>query len=233
MAGEQVVIVTGAAGQLGSAVVDALAARPWRVVAVDRASPPAAEALAGAGTGRLVRAGADLEDPAASAALVEAVLAAHGRLDGVAHTVGGFAYARMGEAGPELFEAMFRLNLLTTLHVLRPALEAMRKAGRGSAVAVAAGGALRAPAGLAAYAASKAGVLRLVESFAEETKAAGVRVNAVLPSIIDTPRNRADMPKADPSTWVKPAEIARVIAFLLSDDASAVTGAAIPVTGRT
>jgi NAD(P)-dependent dehydrogenase (short-subunit alcohol dehydrogenase family) len=127
---------------------------------------------------------------------------------------------------------MFRLNLLTTANVFGAAIARMRTAGQGSLVAIGAMAALRSPAGLAAYAASKSGVLRLVESYAEELKAEGIRVNAVLPGIIDTPQNRAAMPGADTTTWVQPAQLAEAIAFLLSGAASGITGTLLPVTGR-
>jgi NAD(P)-dependent dehydrogenase (short-subunit alcohol dehydrogenase family) len=127
---------------------------------------------------------------------------------------------------------MFRLNLLTTVNVFGAAIAQMRPAGRGSLVAIGAMPGLKAPAGLAAYAASKAGVLRLVESYADEVKRDGVRVNAVMPGTIDTPQNRASMPDADRSGWVAPEQLAEAIAFLLSDAASGITGALVPVTGR-
>ncbi len=227
-----VVIVTGASGNLGRAVLSELARRPVRIVAIDRERSGIEDALAGAGEGHAVHAGVDLTDAAAVEVVIASTLKAFGRIDGVVHTVGGFAYAAVADSDAALFERMFRLNVLTTVNVVQAALAPMRAAGRGSIVTVAAGAALKAPAGLAAYAAAKAGVLRLVESFAEEAKADAVRINAVLPSIIDTSQNRADMPKADPDRWVKPEKLAAVIGFLLSDEASAITGAAIPVPGR-
>ncbi|MBW3243346.1 SDR family oxidoreductase [Epibacterium sp. DP7N7-1] len=153
-------------------------------------------------------------------------------LNGIAHTVGGFASAAAAEGGPDLWEQMYRLNVLTTLNIFRAALPPMCAAGRGSLLAIGAGAAVKAPSGLGAYAGAKSAVHRLVESFADELKADRIRVNAILPSIIDTPQNRAAMPDADHTAWVRPREIADAIAFLLAEDASGVTGAFIPVSGR-
>lgn len=133
---------------------------------------------------------------------------------------------------PAEWEAMFRINLLTTVNIFRAGIAAMRPLGQGSLCAVGALAALKAPGQMGAYAASKSAVLRLVESYADELRGTGLRVNAVMPGTIDTPQNRAAMPDADPRAWVQPAEIASVIGFLLSDAARAVTGALVPVTGR-
>ncbi|QCK87842.1 SDR family oxidoreductase [Phreatobacter aquaticus] len=209
-----VIIVTGAAGNVGSAIVKVLGDGGSTVIAVDRGT------------------GIDLMDPASCEKLVADTLARHGRIDGVIHTVGGFAWAPIADSAPELWEKMFRLNTLTTLNIFRAAIVPMRAAGRGSLAAIAAGAGLKAGSGMAAYAASKAGVIRMVESFAEELKPEGIRVNAILPGTIDTPQNRADMPDADVSKWVQPAEVAEAVAYLLSDRASGITGAALPVSGR-
>jgi NAD(P)-dependent dehydrogenase (short-subunit alcohol dehydrogenase family) len=124
---------------------------------------------------------------------------------------------------------MQEMNVLTTLSASRAALPALRKS-RGSIVNVGANAAVRAAAGMGPYAAAKAGVHRLTEALAEELRPSGVRVNAVLPSIIDTPTNRRDMPDADRSAWVAPEDLARVILFLASAEANAVNGALVPVT---
>ena len=155
-----------------------------------------------------------------------------GRIDGLVHTVGTFAMADIDAADPAHWELLFEANLITTLNMCRAVVPAMRAAGRGSIVTVGSAAAARAGKGMAAYAASKSAVLRLTESLADELKAHGVRANCVLPSIIDTPQNRAAMPKADTSRWVTPGQIAEVIAFLLSDAGAGVNGAAVPVTGR-
>lgn len=228
-----ITLVTGAAGNLGRAVATALAARGSTVVALDRVSAPL-EALVATlpGDGHLPLAGVDLGDAAACEAAVAAVMARFGRLDGVVHTVGGFDMASIADGGAALFEHMFRLNLMTTVNLFRAAIAAMRPAGSGSLVAIGAMAALKAPAQLAAYSASKAGVLRLVEAYAEELKPAGLRVNAILPGTIDTPQNRAATPGADTSGWVQPAQLAEAASFLVSPAASGITGVLLPVTGR-
>lgn len=226
MAEGPVLVVTGAAGNLGRACVGVLAGRGARVVGAGRGAAP--EGFAGA---QWVG-GVDLGDPGSCAGLVEAVMGRFGRIDGLAQTVGGFAAALAAEGGPDLWEAMHRLNVVTTLNAFRAVLPPMRAAGGGALVAIGAGTALKASSGLGAYAASKAGVLRLVEAFAAELKGEGVRVNAVLPGTMDTPENRAAMPKADPSRWATTAEVAEAVAFLLDPAASGVTGALVAVNGR-
>jgi len=227
-----VTIVTGGSGNLGRATVALLAARGHRVVAVDRAAWTL-DAVRDAPERHEALVEADLADPDAAERVVAKAFSRFGRLDGVVNTVGGFAMAPIAESGPELWEQMFRLNVITTVNVFRAAIARMRGAGRGSLIAIAAAPALRAPAGMAAYAAAKSGVIRMVESFAEELKPEHIRVNAILPSIIDTPQNRAAMPDADHSRWVRPEQLADVIAFLISDASSAVTGASIGVPGAT
>jgi NAD(P)-dependent dehydrogenase (short-subunit alcohol dehydrogenase family) len=127
---------------------------------------------------------------------------------------------------------MHALNVKTTLNASRAALPHLKASPEGRIVNIGANGAVKAGHGMGAYAASKAGVHRLTEALAEELKPTSVTVNAVLPSIIDTAANRADMPDADPKKWVAPADLAAVILFLASPEARAVTGALIPVTGK-
>ena len=197
---DEVVIVTGAAGNLGAAVVGD-PGRPGRAVCGDGPHPGGARRGAGRAGGARTRhwrvAGVDLTDPAACAALVEQVLQRFGRVDGLVNTVGTFAMAGIDAADPAQWEFLFKVNLATTLNMCRAAVPPMRAPGAAASSTSGAGAALKAPAGMSAYAASKSAVLRLTESLADELKAHGVRANSVLPSTIDTPQNRAAMPKAD------------------------------------
>ena len=231
---DQVFIVTGAAGNVGAALTRHLIARGARVAGVDiraEALEPARLGLTDAARYAALPV-ADLADSGAAQAMVAAVVARFGRLDGLAQTVGGFAMAPIEAQDEAMWEGMLRMNLLTTASAFRAVVPALRRGGRGSLVAIGAVAALGAPAEMAAYAAAKSAVLRLVESTAQELKPGGIRANAVLPGTIDTPQNRAAMPDADPARWVTPAQVAAAIGFLLSDDAAGVTGALLPVTGR-
>jgi NAD(P)-dependent dehydrogenase (short-subunit alcohol dehydrogenase family) len=229
-----VVIVTGAGGNLGAAVVELLAGRGARLVAVDRTQAALDRAMAGTGARdrHMGEAGVDLTDFAACERLVEAARGRFGRIDGLVNTVGTFAMADIAHADAAHWQTLFTVNVLTALNMCRAAVPAMRDAGSGSIVIIGAAGAFKAGKGMAAYAASKSAVLRLTESLADELKGVGVRANCVLPGTIDTPQNRSAMPDADRGRWVTPDQVADVIAFLLSDAASGVTGAAVPVAGR-
>jgi NAD(P)-dependent dehydrogenase (short-subunit alcohol dehydrogenase family) len=147
------------------------------------------------------------------------------------NVAGGFVWETLGEGSWASWERMYRINVQTAFEASRLALPALR-ASRGAIVNVSAAATARAGAGMGAYTAAKSAVSRLTEALAAEELANGVRVNAVMPSVIDTPANRRDMPDADPGRWVTPTEIAEVVAFLLSPAASGVTGALVPVVGR-
>lgn len=223
---DKIVVVTGAFGALGRTVVARLTSAGARVVAVDYASAPP-QGLSAA----KVIGGVDLTDPSQASQVMEAVAGELGRIDALVNIAGGFVWETVQGADNASWERMHALNLVTALNASRAALPYLVESGAGRIVNIGAKGALSAATGMGAYAASKAGVHRLTETLAEEYKGR-VTVNAVLPSIIDTPANRADMPDADPAAWVTTDELAAVIAFLISDEASGVTGALIPVSGR-
>ncbi|MBP6691693.1 MAG: SDR family NAD(P)-dependent oxidoreductase [Xanthomonadales bacterium] len=225
---DQHVVVTGGFGTLGMAVVQAALAAGARVTAVDRARAPAADAPAGA-----QRVGdVDLADAATAAATFDRIAAAGGGLDALVNVAGTFRWETVEGGSLDTWDLLYRVNLRTAVAASKAALPHLITRGGGSIVNVGAGAAAKAGAGMGAYAASKSGVARLTEALAEELKDRAITVNAVLPSIIDTPPNRADMPKADFDRWVKPAQLADVIVFLLSAQARAITGALIPVSGR-
>ena len=224
----QHVLVTGGFGTLGIAVVRAALAAGARVTAVDRAKAPATAALAGA-----QRVGdVDLADAATAAATFDRIAADGGGLDALVNVAGAFRWETVEGGSLDTWDLLYRVNLRTAVSASRAALPHLVARGGGSIVNVGAGAAAKAGAGMGAYAASKSGVARLTEALAEELKDRAITVNAVLPSIIDTPPNRADMPKADFDRWVKPEQLADVIVFLLSPQARAITGALIPVSGR-
>jgi NAD(P)-dependent dehydrogenase (short-subunit alcohol dehydrogenase family) len=225
---DKVIVVTGGFGVLGRAVAEA-ALEAGAFIAI----PGREEAGKIPGRDRLmVLGGVDLADFASAKQAIDAFAARFNKIDGLANIAGGFRWQTVSDGDPSGWTDLFRMNLLTAVNATKAALPHLR-ASRGAIVNVGSAPAKKAGAGMGAYAASKAGVLRLTESLAEEEKKAGVRVNAVLPTIIDTPRNRADMPKADFSRWVKPEDIAKAILFLLSGDAAAITGAELLISGQT
>jgi len=176
--------------------------------------------------------GVDLTDPAAARAAMAAIVERAGRLDVLVNVAGGFRYETIVQGSVATWELMFAMNLKTALVASQAALPHLMGRGRGRIINVGAGAAARAHAGMGAYTASKAGVERLTEALADEVKDLNITVNAVLPGTLDTPQNRADMPDADVSRWVPPDALADVVAFLASDAARAVTGAAVRVFGR-
>jgi NAD(P)-dependent dehydrogenase (short-subunit alcohol dehydrogenase family) len=222
---QRVVAITGGFGELGRIVAVAALAQGWQVAIIDHATGPAAPA------GTLALGGVDLTDPATAATAITAVVDRYGRLDALLNIAGGFVWQTVDDDRPA-WDRMFALNLTTALNTCRAALPHLKWSEAGRIVNVGANGALKSVAGMGAYAASKSAVHRLTESLAEELKPTLVTVNAVLPSILDTPQNRADMPDADPALWVAPADLATVMLFLASPEARAITGALIPVTGR-
>ena len=224
----RIVAITGAFGVLGRAVADAAGRAGWRRAWIDFAPPPAALP---ATPEDLVLGGVDLPDPAAADAALAAVVDRFGGLDVLFNVAGGFAWMELAQSSAADWERLYRMNVITCANACRAAQPALTDSGSGRIVNVGALGAQSAAAGMGPYAASKAGVHRLTEALAQELKGR-VCVNAVLPSIIDTPQNRADMPGSDPSRWVSPEELAGVMLFLGSEAASGVTGALVPVSGR-
>ncbi|WP_322032540.1 SDR family NAD(P)-dependent oxidoreductase [Paraburkholderia sp. J76] len=226
------VAVTGGFGSLGLATAQLLAERGARVALIGRGAAPEAAGLPAALAGEVCMGGVDLADAQAAQAAFGALHEKLGGLDALVNVAGAFRWETIGDGDPLTWDLMFDLNVKTALNASKAALPHLVKSGAGRVVNIGAGAGSRAGLGMGAYSASKAGVARLTEALAEELKDKGVTVNAVLPSIIDTPQNRADMPDADFTRWVQPREIAAVIAFLLGADAQAVTGALIPVNGR-
>ncbi|GGD39316.1 SDR family NAD(P)-dependent oxidoreductase [Pseudoxanthomonas indica] len=219
------VVVTGGFGALGRKVVEQLRANGARVAVLDHAPAPADVAAPAFG-------GVDLADEGAARQAIEQAAQALGGLDALVNIAGGFSWETIADGSLDTWDRLYRLNLRTALAASQAALPHLLAAGGGRIVNIGAAAAGKAATGMGAYAASKAGVARLTEALADEFKDRGITVNALLPSIIDTPANRKDMPDADASRWVTPAQLAGVVQFLLSEPAAAITGALIPVTGR-
>jgi 3-oxoacyl-[acyl-carrier protein] reductase len=207
-------------------VAEAALARGARVAGLDHA-PSQIPATAS----RIDLGGVDLSNATQASKAIDAVAAHFGRLDALVNIAGGFAFEAVAEGDPRTWQHMYALNVLTALNASRAAIPHLAVSASARIVNIGAIGALQAGAGMGAYAASKAGVHRLTEALAAEWKGK-ITVNAVLPSTIDTAANRASMPKADFTKWVTAQELAEVILFLISDAASAVTGALLPVSGR-
>jgi NAD(P)-dependent dehydrogenase (short-subunit alcohol dehydrogenase family) len=224
---QQYVAVTGASGALGRATTAALANRGYSVIGIDRGDAISdVEGL----TLRIPNIDLTAADKAAEA--FARIAEQFGSLHALVNIAGGFSWEEVEHGTANTWERLFRLNVITALNASKAALPLLLADG-GAVVNVSAAASLKADAGMGAYTASKAGVSRLTESLAAELKDRGVRVNAVLPSIIDTPVNRADMPNAQFDKWVTPQALADVISFLITDGARAVTGVLLPVTGRT
>ncbi len=219
------IAVTGGFGALGVATVRAVLAAGGQVAAIDRAAAPAGGVDQATCIG-----GVDLADADAAKRAIDAAAKALGGLDGLVNIAGTFRYETLADGGVDTWDLLYRINLRTAVAASRAALGHLQAGGR--IVNIGAASALKAGAGVGAYTASKSGVMRFTESLAEELKDRDITVNAVLPSILDTAPNRADMPKADFSRWVKPEQLAGIIVFLLGEPAAAITGALIPVTGR-
>ena len=215
------VVLTGASGNLGRAVATAFASDGANVVLLDLKSPATKQTFIQT----------DLLDAQSVQAAAEQTVQRFGRVDVLCNLAGGF---RMGapvhETSPQDWDFLFNLNARTVLHTAKAFVPAMLKGGGGKIVNVGAFAAQKGLAGMGAYGAAKGAVIRLTEAMAAELREKNINVNCVLPTIIDTPENRAAMPDADPSRWVGPEDLASAIAFLASDGARAIHGAALPVT---
>ena len=222
-------VVTGASGQLGSALVAAAHESGATVAALDRQPLPGGVRADGV----LRIGGVDLEVEDDARAGMDLAALRLGGIDALVHAAGAFAFETLEGGALDTWDRLYAANLRTAVVAARAALPHLRHRGNGARlVFVGAASAARAVRGMGAYAASKAGVARLAESLADELRDAGITVNAVLPSVLDTPANRAAMPEADPRRWVTTRQLADVVLFLLSPQSQAVTGASIPVVGR-
>lgn len=229
------VIITGAVGNLGRAVAERVRAQGGRTVLVDRSADRLREAYGELqGPDQHWLAGdVDMTDPKAVNAMAAEAHQRFGRLDGLVNTVGGFRGGKpVHETDLAEWDFLYDINVRTALNVCRAVIPFMLKAQSGCIINVASRNAFQGSPNYAAYSAAKTAVLRLTESLAGELKTRGINVNCIVPGTIDTPQNREAMPKADFSTWVPPEDLAHVVAFLLSDEARSVTGAAVPVYGR-
>jgi NAD(P)-dependent dehydrogenase (short-subunit alcohol dehydrogenase family) len=224
---DKVVLVTGANGGLGTSVTQAFLQAGARVIGTSRKiekdafKHPNFSALA-----------ADLSDPQVPKRLLDHLLSQFGKLDILAHTVGGFAGGQsIADTDEATLQQMLEMNLNSTFRMLHAVIPIMRKQRTGRIIAVASRAALEPGANVGAYSASKAAMLSLVRTAALENQDAGITVNAVLPGTIDTPSNRTAMPNADFSKWVRPENIASLMVWLAGDAGRDVTGAVIPVYG--
>jgi NAD(P)-dependent dehydrogenase (short-subunit alcohol dehydrogenase family) len=224
------VVITGAAGVLGAAVARAFVSAGASVVLMDRAGL-SRDPLKDTADPHVFLEGIDLTDPAEAQHAMETAATKLGGIDVLVNIAGGFRWETIAAGSLETWDFLYAINLKTALCACKAALSYL-PADNGRIVNVGAAAAAKAGTGMGAYTASKAGVAKLTEALAEELKDKGINVNAVLPTVIDTPANRADMPKADFSRWVAPEALADVIVFLSSHASRAITGASILVSGR-
>lgn len=222
-------LVVGADGALGRAVAGWLLERGWAVLGTYRDPErrrEAAQELGGlAAGGRLRWLRADLRRPAGAERAVAACLRWQGRIDAAVHTAGGFGMEQVTGGSWATWERLIETNVRTAFELVQAVVPPMREAGAGAVVLVAARAATgRAGRGMGAYAAAKSALLRLAEALSEELEGSGVRVNVIAPSVIDTPANRQAMPGARREGWRSPAELAALVGWLLSPEATAVRG---------
>jgi NAD(P)-dependent dehydrogenase (short-subunit alcohol dehydrogenase family) len=233
---DKIVLIAGGTGGLGRAVTLAFLAERAKVTVTYRNELPfaALKATAGSAVGSLNGIAADLKDETSAAKVIQEIIAKYGRLDVVVNAIGGFAGGtKLTETSAKTFDQMLEMNLCSGFALAHASIPVMLKQREGVLINVASKAAVDHGAGVSAYAASKAAAVAIMDSLAAEVKGSGVRVNSVLPSIIDTEANRKAMPDAPFATWPKPEEIAEVILFLASDNARLIHGASIPVYGNT
>ncbi len=224
-------LITGGFGNLGVSVAREAAARDANLVLIDRAPVPTDDRLAGLPDSALLLGDVDLTNLDEAVAAVAKAVDRFGGVDALLNIAGGFCWETFMDNSLDNWDFLYNINVKTAITASKAALPLLVTGG-GAIVCISAGPALKGELGMGPYGASKAAVARFVESLAQETKDQGVRVNGVMPSVIDTPLNRRDMPDADFDRWVTPQALANVILFLVSDEASAVTGALIPVFNR-
>jgi NAD(P)-dependent dehydrogenase (short-subunit alcohol dehydrogenase family) len=231
---DKIALVTGGTGGLGRAVSLAFLNEGAKLTVTYRHDQEFADLRRAAGDQAFSVFGqkADVTNEPEVQQLIEGILRDHGRLDVLVNTVGGYVGGtKLWETDTKALDQMLTLNLRSGFILSRAAAKAMLQQGKGTIVNVAAKAALDHPSGLGVYSASKAAALAMIDSLAADLKGTGVRVNSILPSIIDTEANRKAMPNANFAAWPTPKDIARVILFLSSDDAAVIHGAAIPVYG--
>jgi len=231
---DKVALIAGGTGGLGHAVSQAFLEEGAKVIVTYRKKQEFDELkkIAGAGASNLVGSDVDVTDQTAVQKLISTIVKENGRLDFLVNTVGAYAGGvKLWETDAEVLDQQLKLNLISGYVLCRAVVPPMLKQQSGAIVSVASKAAVDHAAGAAAYAASKAAAVAMMDSLAADLKGSQVRVNTILPSIIDTPANRKAIPGADFAKWPKPEEIARVVLFLCSDDARLIHGAAIPVYG--
>jgi NAD(P)-dependent dehydrogenase (short-subunit alcohol dehydrogenase family) len=228
----KVFVVTGGFGVLGRAVGVAAAVQGAAVALIDRAAAPDPVSLPEVLRGALLLGNVDLSSFESACDALDSVVQQCKGVDVLTNVAGAFRWQTLADGGVDTWDLLYTINLKTAVATSKAVLPHLHRRGGGHIINIGAEAAAKAGAGMGAYAASKAGVAKLTESLAEEVKDQGINVNAVLPSIIDTPANRADMPDQDFRRWISPDALADVIVFLASAEARAITGALISVSGR-
>ena len=230
----KIAVVTGGSGAIGRAVCQTLIEQGATVLVADRAEvPPGLVERLGSAGDRLHHRVVDVTDETSVHELVEAVVRDHGGLHALVNVAGGFRYGpAIDELAEADWDAMLQLNLKSVFLCIKHALPVMKEQNYGRIVSIAARSGLKGDAMVAPYAVSKGGVILLTQTAADEVKGYDITVNAVMPSIVDTPANRDSMPGADFSAWVAPPDLAEVMVFLASERARAISGAAIPVYNK-